>query len=229
MEETDAVVLTARELVVVTSLFWAVVSIFIKMWYDRKMKFLEHSLKFDTDRRLKTYEIKAKQYSDYITMLDTINQEDFELGFESIKSTWGRYLNQISTSETDEKIQLALDEFMSNLNTTMQEITKRVSITRLKINAASNSLKLLATNEMLVTIDRIEKNNTELGNLGLNVLREQMRILQASVEECPTNIPDLALKTPQLEKATEDSKNLAKLLLNQMRSEINIAQKEAPN
>ncbi|MDW1843373.1 hypothetical protein R7R25_24695 [Vibrio sp. 2026] len=49
---------------------WIVFAFLFKLWHERQLKRLEQDLRFDAERRLKVFDLKATEYANYVASLD---------------------------------------------------------------------------------------------------------------------------------------------------------------
>lgn len=55
---------------------WGLFIYFNKQQHERTLRHLEQNLRFNADRRLKLFDLKASQYSQYVTDLDTFGRKN---------------------------------------------------------------------------------------------------------------------------------------------------------
>ncbi|MEQ9209471.1 MAG: hypothetical protein RLN96_06470, partial [Pseudomonadales bacterium] len=58
------------------NLAWGLFIYFNKQRHDRELRHLEQDLRFNADRRLKLFDLKATQYSQYVTDLDSLGKKN---------------------------------------------------------------------------------------------------------------------------------------------------------
>ena len=81
----------------VVNVAWVLFVYFNKQQHERELKRLEQDLRFSADRRLKLFDLKAVQYSQYVTDLDSFgkkNQIDMPARMQPIivKATADKFL-----------------------------------------------------------------------------------------------------------------------------------------
>lgn len=192
---------------------WGLFAYFNKQRHQRELKYLEQNLKYSADRRLKIFDLKATQYSQYVTDLDSFgkkNQIEMPARMQPIFDEYLlRYL-QATDAEDKEKEREAIGWLSSQVSTLIQEGYQDI----MKLKYESNRLKLIATEEMLETFDSIES----LTQLSLDATNEFIQ-----------NFTEIAMD-PQTERSKEFQdkatvlankiQEKSKLLLSQMRREI---------
>lgn len=192
---------------------WGLFIYFNKQRHDQDLKRLEQELRFSSDRRLKIFDLKASQYSQYVTDLDSFgkkNQIEIPARMQPIFDKYLQdYLAATNAGDKNREREV-IGWFSSQISALIQEGLQDV----LKIKTESNRLKLIATDEMLETFEKIEtltqesmdstnefmKNFTEIV---INQQNERSEAFQAKAAELSAEI-----------------QKYSKTLLNQMRHEL---------
>src|SRR3954466_13851581 len=87
------------------NVLWVGFLYFNKQSHERKLKHLEQDIKYSFDRRLKIFDLKATQYSQYVTDLDTLgkkNQVEIPAKMHPIFETYFREYLEASESGNSE-------------------------------------------------------------------------------------------------------------------------------
>ncbi|WP_022944639.1 hypothetical protein [Pseudoalteromonas ruthenica] len=193
---------------------WIAFSYFNKQRHERNLKQLEQELRYESDRRLKIFDLKASEYAKYVTDLDSFGKKYQTEMPERMQPIFDEYLrNYLAASEKgdQEEERQVISRLNSQLSILHQEGIKDV----LKLKSESNRLKLIATDEMLETFDKLEQ-----------LTQESMEC----TNEYLKNFTDIIF-LEQHEKSEAFKKKAAKLatdiqaqstaLMKQMRSELN--------
>ena len=197
----------------IVNVLWGLFVYFNKQRHDRSLKQLEQDLRFRADRRLKIFDLKASQYSKYVTDLDSFGKKNQIEMPARMQSMFDKYLQDYlaATESGDlEQERQAIGWFSSQISTLMREGLEDV----LKLKYESNRLKLIATEEMLQTFEMIESltqetmdcSNEYMGNFTEIIMNQQHDKTEA-----------FQLKAVKL---SEEVQNYSKALLNQMRREL---------
>jgi septum formation topological specificity factor MinE len=197
----------------IINVLWGGFLYFNKQSHERKLKHLEQDIKYGFDRRLKIFDLKASQYSQYVTDLDSLgkkNQVEIPAKMQPIFQTYFKeYLDASESGDTQRENEV-IAWFGSEIQSLMNEGLKDV----MKLKYESNRLKLIATDEMLVTFEAIEKLNQEI----FDVTSEYM-----------SNFTDIVINQKEDETARFQTKaaslgaelqKYSHQLLSQMRKEI---------
>jgi len=191
---------------------WLLFTYFNKQSHDRSLKQLEQNLRFDADRRLKIFDLKATQYSAYVTNLDAFgrkNQVDMPARMQPIFDKYlSDYLAATNTADKQKEHE-AITWFSSQISTLIQE----GSADALKLKAESNCLKLIATDEMLETFNELEmltQQSMDTANEFIGKFIEIFMNKQGDAQEYQARLTEIAARL----------QSTAQKLLMQMRSEI---------
>lgn len=143
---------------------WGLFVYFNKQRHERELRHLEQDLRFSADRRLKVFDLKATQYGQYVTDLDAFGKKNQVEIPERLQPIFDQYLQDyMAASDAGDKTKEreVIGWLSSQISGLMQEGLR--DLTQLKYE--SNRLKLIATDEMLVTFDEIERLNLKLFEL----------------------------------------------------------------
>lgn len=143
---------------------WGLFVYFNKQRHERELRHLEQDLRFSADRRLKVFDLKATQYGQYVTDLDAFGKKNQVEIPERLQPIFDQYLQDyMAASDAGDKTKEreVIGWLSSQISGLMQEGLR--DLTQLKYE--SNRLKLIATDEMLVTFDEIERLNQKLFEL----------------------------------------------------------------
>ncbi|MEQ9209823.1 MAG: hypothetical protein RLN96_08275, partial [Pseudomonadales bacterium] len=138
------------------NLLWLLFSYFNKQRHERDLKQLEQDLRYKADRRLKIFDLKASEYAKYVTDLDSFGKKNQIEMPERLQPIFDEYLqNYLMATESgdEDRERQVIGWFGSQVSALMNEGLKDV----LKLKSESNRLKLIATNEMLQTFDKLEQ------------------------------------------------------------------------
>ncbi|WP_418357162.1 hypothetical protein ACNH6B_12590 [Shewanella basaltis] len=197
----------------IINILWGIFLYFNKQSHERKLKHLEQDIKYGFDRRLKIFDLKATQYSQYVTDLDSLgkkNQVEIPAKMQPIFQTYFTEYLSASESGDSQRENEVIAWFSSEIQSLMNEGLKDV----MKLKYESNRLKLIATDEMLVTFEAIENLNQQI----FDITNEYM-----------TNFTDIVINQKEKETALFQSKaaslgeelqKYSRQLLSQMRKEI---------
>lgn len=172
----------------VINALWLGFVYFNKQTHEKNLKQLEQDLRYRADRRLKIFDLKASEYGKYVTDLDAFGRK-----------------NEIEMPE-----RIVIGWLSSQISGLMQEGLKGVLI----LKSESNRLKLIATDEMLETFDRLEALTQE----SMDCTNEYMNNFTEIIFN-QQNEKTEAFKVKAAELGAEIQKN-SKELLNQMRREL---------
>lgn len=197
----------------VVNALWLLFAYFNKQRHERDLKRLEQDLRYKADRRLKIFDLKASEYAKYVTDLDSFGKKNQIEMPERLQPIFDEYLqNYLAATEAEDKEQerRVIGWFSSQISALMQEGLKDV----LKLKSESNRLKLIATEDMLQTFDRLEKLTQE----SMDCTNEYMKnFTEIFLHQQNDKTDAFQQKAAELASQIElESKNL----LNQMRSEL---------
>lgn len=186
---------------------------FNKQSHGRELKKLEQNLRYDADRRLKIFDLKANEYSRYVTHLDEFGKKNNSEMLNKLQPIVDEYMKNYltATSEGDREKEIqVITWFGSQISLLTQDGMKEV----MQLRHESNRIKLIATEDMLHTLESLEsltdqamEHSNKFMNNFVVVISEQRQDL---VEEYQTGATKLG----------EQIKSQTKLLMEQMRKEI---------
>lgn len=198
----------------VVNIGWGLFLYFNKQSHERKLKYLEQDLRFSADRRLKLFDLKASQYSQYVTDLDAFGKKNQVEVPAKMQPIFEKYLKEYmaaADSGDKDKEREVIGWLSSQITALMNEGLQDV----MQLKYESNRLKLIATDAMIETFESIELMNQKLFDLTNEYMNNFTEII----------IYNQSNKTEafQLEAAKlgEDLQKYSKQLLSQMRQEIN--------
>jgi len=197
----------------VVNLLWLCFAYFNKQRHERDLKQLEQDLRYRADRRLKIFDLKASEYAKYVTDLDSFGKKNQIEMPERMQPIFNEYLqNYLAASEAGdkEKERQVIGWFGSQISGLMQESLKDV----LKLKSESNRLKLIATDEMLKTFDRLEQLTQESMDCSNDYMKNFTEIVFNQQNE---ETEAFQLKAAKLANEIQEQ---SKTLLNQMRQEL---------
>ncbi|MDG5900998.1 hypothetical protein AAEH72_11465 [Shewanella xiamenensis] len=197
----------------VINILWGVFLYFNKQSHERKLKHLEQDIKYGFDRRLKIFDLKATQYSQYVTDLDSLgkkNQVEIPAKMQPIFQTYFTEYLSASESGDSQRVNEVITWFSSEIQSLMNEGLKDV----MKLKYESNRLKLIATDEMLVTFEAIENLNQQIFDITNEYMTNFTDIVKNQKEE------ETALFQSKAASLGEELQKYSRQLLSQMRKEI---------
>lgn len=197
----------------VINALWIMFFHFNRQSHDRRIRKLENDLKFDSDRRLKIFELKASNFSSYVSQLDIFgkkNQVDMPKRMQPIFEAYMGDILGASGDEDEQKEVEAITRFSNEILLLLNESLEDV----LKLKYESNRLKLIATEKMLETLDELELLTDQSFNVASEFMGKYVEINltkdEAASKAYQEHLMELGKKTQQAKKS----------LLNQMRIEI---------
>jgi len=196
------------------NLAWGLFIYFNKQRHDRELRHLEQDLRFNADRRLKLFDLKATQYSQYVTDLDSLgkkNQVEIPNRMQPIFDKYFQYYLAASDSGDNDRQREVIGWLGSQISAIMQESLQDV----MKLKYESNRLKLIATDQMLNTFEKIEDLNQAVFNLTNSYMSQFTEIVIHQKSEETERFQREAAKLG------EELQNQSRKLLSQMRKEIN--------
>ncbi|MBL4830180.1 MAG: hypothetical protein JKY55_09905 [Aliivibrio sp.] len=198
---------------VLWGVFWGGFVYFNKQTHEKNLKKVEQDLRYRADRRLKVFDLKAREYSKYVTELDAFGKKSqLELP-ERIQPLFNEYLKRFmdaSESGNENEKREVVGWFSIQISACMQEVQKDV----LKLKLESNRLKLIATDEMLITFQCIEKLTDQVTEHATNLMKNFIDIVINEENERAKEFHNEASQLGEAIQAQTD------LLLKQMRNEL---------
>jgi len=192
---------------------WIVTAYLFKLWHERQLKRLEQDLRYDSERRLKLFDLKATEYANYVANLDAFGKKNQTELMARMQPIFDKYLNDYlaaSTEENEAKQREVLVWFSNQISHVMREGGEDF----FKLKSESNRLKLIATDEMLSTFTALE----ELTELSMNTANEFMGKLVEIIVHKQNDVQDAYLA--KLTEISAQIKIEADNLMTQMRNEI---------
>jgi len=192
---------------------WIVTAYLFKLWHERQLKRLEQDLRYDSERRLKLFDLKATEYANYVTNLDAFGKKNQTELMARMQPIFDKYLNDYlaaSTEENEAKQREVLVWFSNQISHVMREGGEDF----FKLKSESNRLKLIATDEMLSTFTALE----ELTEQSMNTANEFMGKLVEIIVHKQNDVQDAYLA--KLTEISAQIKIEADNLMTQMRNEI---------
>ncbi|MCG6201813.1 hypothetical protein [Psychromonas antarctica] len=196
------------------NILWVGFAYFNKQRHEKEMVELSNSLKFESDRKLKIFELKVRKFEKYVTTLDSFgkkHQVDLPQKMQPIIDKYlSEYLNATAVGDKEEETN-AITWFSSEIGGLMSLASEDYSI----IQAESSKLKLTATDEMVEAFDKMEL-------LIKNGLDESTEFMGGFVQMVLSQNFEPAEKFQENAKISgEKIKESSKALLNLMRAELN--------
>ena len=196
------------------NILWGAFVYFNKQRHDKDLVELTNSLKFESDRKLKVFELKVRKFEEYVTTLDSFgkkHQVDLPKKMKPIIDKYlADYLNATATENKEEEAKV-IAWFSSQIS----ELMHLASEDYIKIQAESSKLKLTATDEMVEAFDNLEL-------LIKNGLDESTNFMSGFVEMVLSQNFEVGEKFQESAKISgEQIKRSSKELLNLMRAELN--------
>jgi len=192
---------------------WIVTAYLFKLWHERQLKRLEQDLRYDSERRLKLFDLKATEYANYVANLDAFGKKNQTELMARMQPIFDKYLNDYlaaSTEENEAKQREVLVWFSNQISHVMREGGEDF----FKLKSESNRLKLIATDEMLSTFTALE----ELTEQSMNTANEFMGKLVEIIVHKQNDVQDAYLA--KLTEISAQIKIEADNLMTQMRNEI---------
>lgn len=186
---------------------------FNKQSHDRSLKRLEQDLRYKSDRRLKIFDLKAREYSKYVTDLDEFGKKNHIEVPEKMQPIIDEYFQRyLAATESDNKEleREVIGWFSNQISILMHDGLKDV----LKLKYESNRLKLIATDEMLETFKKLENLTEE----SMNYANEFMKSFVDIIVNQEHN--KVEIYQTQAAKLAENIQVQTTKLLNQMRTEL---------
>jgi hypothetical protein len=186
---------------------------FNKQTHSRELKKLEQNLRFDADRRLKIFDLKANEYSRYVTHLDEFGKKNNTELLEKMNPIIEEYTaNYLAAAEADDKQREieVITWFGSQISLLTQEGMKEV----MQLRHESNRIKLIATKEMIQTLNNLESLTDQAMKHSNEFMRDFVQIITGSRQDSIEIYQTGALEVG------EEIKAQTKRLMEQMRSEI---------
>ena len=171
-------------------------------------------MRFNADRRLKLFDLKATQYSQYVTDLDAFGKKNQVEMPARMQPIFERYFSEyLAATESGDKQRerVAIEYLSSQILSLMNEGLEGVT----KLKYESNRLKLIATDEMLDTFEKIESLNQEMFDLTNNYMNDFTDIVMKQQTEKTEHFQNTA------SRLGNEQQMYSKRLLKQMRQEIN--------
>lgn len=197
----------------IINFLWGLFLYFNKQSHERNLKHLEQDIKFSFDRRLKIFDLKASQYSQYVTDLDSLSrksQVEIPAKLQPIFQTYLRDYLSASESSDAQRENEAIGWLSSEIQLIMNEGLKDA----MRLKYESNRLKLIATDEMLVTFEEIENLNQELFDITNDYMSNFTDIVRNGREK------ETALFQSKAASLGAELQKSSRQLLSQMRKEI---------
>lgn len=195
------------------NVLWIAFTYFNSQSHEKAMTNLSNSLKLDSDRRLKVFELKANQYEAYVSNLDAFGKKHQVELPSRVQPIFNKYLaDYLSASESGDKQKETevITWFSSQIAALMYEVSEDY----FKIQAESNKLKLTATDEMVDEFDRLE-------SLIKESMDDSTEFMNGFTQMVLTQNFELAEQFQESAKAKgEKIKTASRNLLNLMRAEL---------
>lgn len=194
----------------IVNVLWGAFLYFNKKRHDRELKKLEHSLNLDLERRKHIFELKISQYERYFVMLDEFGKKYQTELLDRMQPMFKEYMNAMLAAKTDEEKNAAIGVF----STQVMELMNESSTEYLKLKAESRSLKLTASDKLILIFDTLE-----------SLVKGSMDSAQEFIKQLPTfimagNSAEMIANQANLIKQSELIQSKSVELEHQMRSEL---------
>ena len=198
----------------IVNALWAGFIYFNKKRHDREIESLKHSYNLDIEKRKKMYEMKAAQFEKYFRLIDDFGnrqQVDIPKRMQPIINDYMK--NYLRASERGDKT--AETEAITTFGSQISEITNEGMDQYLSLKYETNSLKLIASDELALLFDELQ----DLYDGAFNATQDIMsRFVELTIannqEEIQRYQKDLTIYGNNIKVAADK-------LMNQMRKELN--------
>ncbi|CAH6870706.1 conserved hypothetical protein [Vibrio chagasii] len=197
----------------VVNVLWGVFIYFNKQTHDKNLKKVELDLRYQADRRLKVFDLKAREYSNYVTELDAFGKKaKIELP-ERMQPIFDEYLKRyMAASSTGNDVEQR--EVIAWFSLQIAAFMREGQADLLKLKFESNRLKLIATEEMLATFESIEQLTDEATEHANKFMKGFINIV---INEENDKVQEYQSEANRLGKSIQEKTDL---LLKQMRNEL---------
>lgn len=195
---------------IIINALWIVFIYFNKQRHEEKLKSIQHDLNLDLERRKKVFELKVKQYENYVKMLDEFGKEYQTELFSKMQPTFENFLKKVLNAKNEEEKKSALNEFSLNIMSLMDGCMRNYYL----LKSESRSLKLTASDSLILIFEELE-------SLVDNSIEEAKKL----VNELPmliisNNHEEIERKQVVLNTQSDEIQLKSKSLEFQMRSEL---------
>ncbi len=182
--------------------------------HEREIESLKHSYNLDLEKRKRIYEMKATQFEKYFRMIDDFGkrqQVDIPKRMQPIINEFMRnYLKAIDRGD-----KTAATESITNFGSKISDVTNEGMEQYLSLKSETNSLKLIASDELSLLFDELQQLYDSAFDSAQNFLSIFVELVianrQAEIQKC---IETFGIHGDNIKIA-------AKKLMNQMRKELN--------
>lgn len=183
----------------------------IKSTFNRQLEELKRDHQLDIAKRKNRYETKTKSYIEFFSMLDTLNSNLNTNGIDRLKDVLEEYNRNATNANTVSAEKKALIVFQKKTQALIIDSNKDL----VKLRHETNSIKITASDEVVMKLDYLEKGFEMLLNES-NKLISKMAILIMNNNEEAINIAKEAVMGMgmQVEEIKKD-------LIRTMRVELN--------
>ena len=135
---------------------WLGITFFLRQRHERNLQNFKHGFDLDLEKRRKLYEMKSRQYENYVGRLDDFGRKNQVEIPSRMQPMITRFFENYLKAEDDgdqEASRMAITTFSEQVSTINQEGLNDY----LKIKSESNKLKLTATPKLLEVFTQLEE------------------------------------------------------------------------
>lgn len=199
----------------VINCLWGIFLYFNKQSHEKKMTELKSSLDLSLEKKKKVFEMKVQQYERYFNLIDSFNHK-YSVSINDRLSPIIQDFMQNYLYAADVNNARGMSDAILKMSQETHVIVNEVHKEFMLLEQETNSLRLTASDEILVILDELKSLFDSSINLGTHYLSKFIEILtkndQNEIKECQDKLHAIARK----------SKEKSEQLLIQMRKELSI-------
>lgn len=197
----------------IVNVLWSAFVFFNKQSHQKELAKMAHSHSLELERKKKVFQIKADEFQKYYNLVDDFSKKQIVDIPRRMQPIFKEYFDNYLKAENQgdkEASRAAIVKFGDQVNTLLFEGIEA----HLTIKAATNSLKLVATDLLVETFERLECLYGESFELSQAFMKEFVSLITVNDQN------GIAAFQSQMQEKGKDLQNALEKLMMQMRQEL---------
>jgi hypothetical protein len=197
----------------IVNVLWVGFMYFNKKRHEREIESLKHSYNLDLEKRKKMYEMKAAQFEKYFKMIDDFGKRQQVDIPKRMQPIFNEYMeNYLKASDSGDKT--AETAAITTFSSQISEITNEGMEQYLSLQSETNSLKLIASDELALLFDELQVSYDRAFNATQEFISRFVELTMKNNQE------EIQRYQETMKTHGNDIKAAAEKLMNQMRKEL---------
>ena len=197
----------------IVNALWAGFIYFNKKRHERELEALKHTYNLDLEKRKKMYEMKAAQFEKYFRMIDDFGKRQQVDIAKRMQPIFNKFMeDSLKASDLGDK--KAETTAITTFSSQISDITNEGMDQYLSLKSETNSLKLIASDELALLFDELQASYDSAFNATQEFMSKFVELAMANNQEEIQRCQETMAKQGNIIKEN------AEKLMNQMRKEL---------